>query len=280
LLKKPITTLAGPHPRNKDSERNNDRIRHVYLKRDRIDFINTIVVIMAFLAAVYAGKEAKRLADLTQTSIANASADSIRQAADTQSSLALTKQVAEAAKASASEVIAERRPFVGIDEKEIIINKPLTFDKDGASINFDLWFHNTGKSAAINTSSVGGALSIAPLVELPIPPQGPAAEFASSINCNKDKASVFTSMGTIILPGAGSKYNIDWVVKQRDFRLDPNGLVSAWFPLCIVYKDDEGKLHGTGFILFLKTDDGKQSFSPTGTIKGQFKILSAGESVF
>ena len=35
----------------------------------------------------------------------------------------------------------DRQPFVGIDEKEIIINKPLTFDADGARINFDLWFH-------------------------------------------------------------------------------------------------------------------------------------------
>jgi hypothetical protein len=174
----------------------------------------------------------------------------------------------------------DRQPFVGIDEKEITINKPLTFDADGARINFDLWFHNTGKSAAINTSSLARELSIAPLVEFPIPPQGPAAQLSGAINCNKGIASIFTSMGTIILPGAGSKYNLDKTIKRETFRLDSNGMVSAWFPLCIVYKDDGGRVHGTGFILFLETDDGKQSFAPTGTIKGQFKILSAGESVF
>jgi hypothetical protein len=187
----------------------------------------------------------------------------------------------EVTKRQLDELIADRRPFAGIDPTEITINKPLTFDAQGASIDFDLWFRNTGKSAAINTGSLASReLSISPLVEFPIPPQGPAAQLASAINCDKNIANAFTSVGTIILPGAHTKYNVNKTIPRANFRLDPSGLVSAWYPLCIVYKDDEGYLHGTGFILFLKTADGEQSFAPTGTIKGEFQILSAGASVF
>ena len=182
------------------------------------------------------------------------------------------KDATDATKRQLAELIADRRPFVGVEPSEIIINKPLTFDTQGASMNFDLLFRNTGKSAAINTTSLGSELIITPL-----------EVFSNSTHinyCNKDNATDFTNVGTIILPGGRSKYHINSIVPRTHFQFDPSGLVSAWFRLRIVYRDDEGTVHGTGFILFLETDDGSPRFAPTGAMKGEFKILSAGANVF
>jgi hypothetical protein len=104
-----LVLTTSPIPTQQNSEGHRDSTRHVYLKRDCFDFINTIVITLAFFAAVYAGSEAKRLADLTQTAVTNSTSDSARQAADTQSSLAISKQAADAATRTVEETIAVER---------------------------------------------------------------------------------------------------------------------------------------------------------------------------
>jgi hypothetical protein len=135
------------------------------------------------------------------------------------------KDATDATKRQLAELIADRRPFVGVEPSEIIINKPLSFDTQGASMNFDLLFRNTGKSAAISTTSLGSELIITPLEVF---------SDSTHINyCNKDNAADFTSVGTIILPGGRSKYHINSIVPRTHFQFDPSGLVSAWFRLCL-----------------------------------------------
>jgi hypothetical protein len=77
---------------------------------------------------------------------------------------------------------SDQRPFVGIDETEIRINKPLTFDQNEASLDIDMWFRNTGKSVAVSTASIERKFTIGPY---PIPQQGPSDRYLSDIiNCN------------------------------------------------------------------------------------------------
>jgi hypothetical protein len=286
-------------------DQHNDVSRYVTLKRDCIDFLNAVVLSLAFVAAGYAGFQGNRLANLTQVSIndarttadaqhrdtlealqrakdANALARDTadRQARETASALALSKATSDAAQASAKETIYGRRPSVGIDNTEVIINKPLTFDKSGASINFDVWFKNTGNSVAINTSSARRSLFIQPLTTFPIPVNGPSENLASIINCNADIANVFTQMGTIIFPGGRFKVSFDEQVPIKQSRPDQKGLVSAWFPICIVYRDDEGGTHGTGFILIFESKSDEELFPPSGQVKGEIKVFSAGKNIF
>jgi hypothetical protein len=169
----------------------------------------------------------------------------------------------------------DQRPFVGIDETEIRINKPLTFDQNTASLDIDMWFRNTGKSVAVSTASMERKFTIGPY---PMPDQG---QLFNIINCHVSIAADFTRVGTIILPGARSKFNLKETVPREGFQSDPDGgLVSAWLPLCIVYRDIAGNPHGTGFILFFETSEGEVRFAPTGQPKGEFKIMSTGASIF
>jgi hypothetical protein len=62
-----------------------------------------LVLIFTFFAAVYAGVEAGRLADLTQSAMTDAKALSDQQRLDTQESLRLTRQAADAATSSVIE---------------------------------------------------------------------------------------------------------------------------------------------------------------------------------
>jgi hypothetical protein len=64
------------------------------------------------------------------------------------------KEATDATKRQLAELIADRRPFVGIEPSEITINSPLTFGANGPSINFDMWLKNTVKSAAIHATAI------------------------------------------------------------------------------------------------------------------------------
>ena len=55
------------------------------------------------------------------------------------------------------EIVADRRPFVGIDPSQITINSPLTFGANGPSRNINMCLKNTGKSEANkDTAKVSG----------------------------------------------------------------------------------------------------------------------------
>ena len=62
------------------------------------------------------------------------------------------------------EIVADRRPFVGIDPSQITINSPLTFGANGPSINFDMWLKNTGKSAAIHATAIVSGFHLEPFM--------------------------------------------------------------------------------------------------------------------
>ena len=120
----------------------------VRLSRDYIDYLNVIVVTLAFLAAATAAWESRRLAELTRTAITNADADNKRQAADTQKALALTKQSAEAALRSADVAEAGARAWIA----------PVTFAlrnlADAAEpLTVRVSYQNVGRQPARNISN-------------------------------------------------------------------------------------------------------------------------------
>jgi hypothetical protein len=90
-------------------------------------------------------------------------------------------------------------------------------------MNFDLLFRNTGKSAAISTTSLGSELIITPLEVF---------SDSTHINyCNKDNAADFTSVGTIILPGGRSNTTLTALSHERTSNL----IQADWSPHGSVY---------------------------------------------
>lgn len=184
-----------------------------------------------------------------------------------------------------NEMVADRRPFVGIDPDEITYKSQLIFDNAEARINFDIWLRNTGKSVAINATSTinvwpPGTINISPLI-----PQGQrlsAAVMTTIIDCNKKTVlASIPPIGTIIMPGGKAKQSFDLHTRRELFRPDSRtNRVSAWLPICLVYRDDEGNVHGTGFVLVFESGAGID-FAPIGNIEGRFSILTAaGANVF
>jgi hypothetical protein len=139
-----LPTTPSPEPRNNDPNQHNDRTRHVYLKRDCIDFINTSVITLAFLAAVYAGLQAGRLADLTKIAIDNANGEAQRQAADTRAALALSKQAADAAVHAVDENIASERARLFVGEVDFV-----NWDRITPNPNVSFKIFNLGRTTAL-----------------------------------------------------------------------------------------------------------------------------------
>jgi hypothetical protein len=88
-----LPSPAGAVPGQREPSYADETCKNVKLKRDWLDFINTFVLTLAFCAALYAGIEGGRLANLTQMAIDHADTAASTEHADT--SLALQK--AEAA---------------------------------------------------------------------------------------------------------------------------------------------------------------------------------------
>jgi hypothetical protein len=151
----PPVSIAPPSPKpgNEDSDQHGNRTRHVYLKRDCIDYINTTVVTLAFAAAVYAGSEAKRLADLTQIAISNADNVAKDQATDTATALSLSKQAADAALKQAT--AAERQVYVlrANMRQDAIEPQPIIQGNYTAGWNMTPVWHNIGGTDATNVAA-------------------------------------------------------------------------------------------------------------------------------
>jgi hypothetical protein len=84
---------------------------------------------------------------------------------------------------------------------------------------------------------------------------------------------------TLVLAVSTVEVELRGVTPRNNFRPLPDGSVSAWLTFCIAYKDDGGRLHGTGMILEFKPE-GSTQFYPAGIVLGKLKIFGMGTSVF
>jgi hypothetical protein len=139
---------------NGDFRDRRNGFRQVTLKRDFVDVFNAIVLFFAFVAASVAAFQAARLADLTNTAIINADAVAERQSKDTQNSLALTKEAAEAATRSA-EAATRSANLAEAGARAWIA--PVTFSFVNLTDNTDplkirVTYQNVGREPAKNVS--------------------------------------------------------------------------------------------------------------------------------
>jgi hypothetical protein len=204
-----------------------------------------------------------------QIAIAGQSADAAREAA-------------EAAKIFAGEIIAERRPFVGVPKDGIKIIEPLTFDEKQATITFGLILKNVGKSVAMNVTQQTSGLQISPIIPegLPFHPAEMSQRLQSFTNCRESMTKTFKDLGTMLLPGGDEVVEFRAEALRNNFKVRGNGNVSAWITICIAYKDDAGKLHGTGMILEFRTKARLDQFKPIGVVPGELKMFAMGASNF
>jgi hypothetical protein len=120
-----FSSTPSPERAKENSDQHNNRTRHVYLKRDFIDRFNTVVIFLAFVAAVYAGWQATRLGDLTQSAMT-----------DTREALKL-----------------DQRAWLGV---ESFIPNP-TSPERGKTFVVKIAVKNTGKTPAINLFQRGSS---------------------------------------------------------------------------------------------------------------------------
>jgi len=182
---------------------------------------------------------------------------------------------------------AARRPWVVPDFSETKITKPLTFDKEGATLRFVMPAKNGGSSIALGTH-IETVFNISPL---PFPAAGPVQKFrdeairAMGGMCNPQ--SVLTMgfvQGRIALPG--DQFPLEptdesTTVKRQQFKFNPaGGDISAWLPFCIGYIDDVGRPHGTGVILIYHAQAGPNHFPADGEIPGYLSAMPASWIVY
>lgn len=182
------------------------------------------------------------------------------------------------------EAKADRRPFVGISDEEIVITKPLTFNETGATFGFDTTLRNVGKSVATNVMTINGKLQIGPLA-----PRGVLVNTAKMnstlkerIGCDEFSARTFGAMGAMILPGGNGSRTIGPLqAPHKEFGSSQDGDMRAWLTYCIFYKDDSGRSHGTGFILMFVPESATAEFPPaTGVVSGKLVMYAFGASAF
>jgi hypothetical protein len=179
---------------------------------------------------------------------------------------------------------ADRKPFVGIEEKDIAVTKPLTFTDTAATLSFSVPLKNVGKSVALGIM-VFDAFHLGYLI-----PQGQILSFRDIqeglknwVNCTPFLANQFNGPGLLILPGASYDLTVDGKSERNAFTPDPKtSRISPFFSFCVIYRDDIGRSHGTGLILQFASDDSKADFplEITGVVNGRLKFFSVGASVF
>jgi hypothetical protein len=294
---------AGTIPSQQEPNYTGGTYKNVKLKRDRLDFINTFILTLAFCAALYAGIEGGRLANLTQTAIDHADtaaktqhADTLlalqkaedanvtakttaeRQAADTATALGLSKAAADAARMSANEAIADRRPFVGIDGSEIAIDEPLTFQNGWATVEFKVILRNVGKSVAFNVTTHMSQLQLSPLVQegIPFNTSQLSARLRDRIHCSETIVRQWTDAGTMILPGGTNVVDIAPYAAHTVLGVDLSLGTDAWLTFCVSYSDDNNRPHATGFVLAFARDKWDPIFPDNGIVPGKFRIYPWG----
>jgi hypothetical protein len=96
----------------------------------------------------------------------------------------------------------------------------------------------------------------------------------------KETARQNTQIGWVLLPGAAHEATFQLSAIRTAFKVEKMGHGFAWFPICIVYRDDEDRLHGTAFIVQYQSIDQKELFVTEGLIEGTLEIKSLGVNLF
>jgi hypothetical protein len=101
------------------------------------------------------------------------------------------------------EMVADRRPFIGISDDEIVINKPLTFNDGWATIQFKVTLRNVGKSVAAKVSTHLSLLQLIPLTPVGRPRNVRALSnsLRKMTECSEPIVRAYTEFGVMILPG-------------------------------------------------------------------------------
>lgn len=206
-----------------------------------------------------------------------------QQAEDMKDSVAAAKDSAKAAKAAADEMIAERRPFIGIVEEDFKITKPLLFEQNRATITFEVVLRNVGKSVATNvTTHLGPGLQINPIVAegVPFSPGALNEGLKRFGNFTVDYLRNFSELGIMMLPGATKTIEVKTETARANFKQRQDGKTNVWVPFCVGYKDDAGRLHGTGYILQFIREDAAADFPPVNPTNGAIRVFGMGSSAF
>jgi len=180
-----------------------------------------------------------------------------------------------------------RRPWVSFNTGDIEISRPLTFDDNGASLDFKVPMKNGGSSIAIGVH-VEATLHVAPLPAFNGPIQVARQVVLANMNgaCSPQTiAGLARAEGRILLPSEGDIVPSSpggSTVKKDQFRFNSqSGDVSVWIPYCVGYLDDVGNPHGTGTLLYYSpASTGAMHFAPTGIVQGGFNSFAVSWIVF
>jgi hypothetical protein len=201
------------------------------------------------------------------------------QSRDMKASIAAAEKSAKAAQAAADEMIAERRPFLGISEDEITVTKPLTFDETGATLEFKVIIRNVGGSVAMNVSQQLTVMQIGPILPPAFSPPEIHRVLREYNGCNEQVTRNF-AFGGMILPADKYMVEVKASALRATFTLQHPGKISAWLGLCVSYQDDAGRSHGTGVILEFVRDDGVPGLNGIGQLNGKVRIFPFGSNAF
>jgi hypothetical protein len=162
------------------------------------------------------------------------------------------------------------RPWVNI-AIPVKVDGPLVFSESGAQIPITYSITNGGTAPALGTTLIfTHALVVGTM-------PGPA-EARQAINCGKPSpiADLSNETGVLILPGQNGG-EIHRLLKTLDAaHFTKTVPTDVWAPVCILYKDESGDYHGTGFLLVFYSHTGQSQILPIGSVEGQLSVSGWG----
>jgi hypothetical protein len=160
-----------------------------------------------------------------------------------------------------------QRPWVGIREP-IIIDKPLTFDSQGALIIIRVEMENAGTSPAN---------WVFPIVDMNLGDTLDEVIRKQEQVCSWH-ATTTQQFGPMMLPNRKvTTEPINILVNWPKIRLDKKGDTFVWLVGCLRYLDQFKILHKTR-ILYTYATATESWFKPQGTVSGEFKQYFLGNS--
>jgi hypothetical protein len=163
-----------------------------------------VILTCTFLAAIYAGYEANRLANLTETAVSDSETTATRQATDTTKSLELSKEAADAA------TIANR---AWISPRYIAIE---SVDRNANSLNVRVLYDNAGKTPARDVSFHAIGRNLQQTDGSPVPLE---VYRNAKLGENQSCAAELSSYAGVVYPASNQVGNISYFTIGKD---DPN----------------------------------------------------------